>query len=60
MHSFGENPVPRLVSVSMVAAWLVLLSIAGCGGAGGSAQTAPPPPEVSVAQVLEKTRQGLG
>src|SRR5438445_303403 len=54
LHFFGENPVPRLVSVSMVAAWLILLSIAGCGGAGGSAQTAPPPPEVSVAQVLQK------
>ena len=38
----------------MVAAWLILLSIAGCGGSGGSAQTAPPPPQVSVAQVLQK------
>jgi multidrug efflux system membrane fusion protein len=45
--------VPRLVSVSMVAAWLILSSVAGCGGSG-SAQTAPPPPEVSVAQVLQK------
>ena len=45
--------MPRLVSVSMVAAWLILLSMAGCGGSG-SAQTAPPPPEVSVAQVLQK------
>jgi RND family efflux transporter MFP subunit len=52
-HFFGENPVPRLVSVSMVGAWLILLSMAGCGGSG-SAQTAPPPPEVSVAQVLQK------
>ena len=44
--------MPRLVSVCMAAAWLILLSIAGCGS--GGAPTAPPPPEVSVAQVLQK------
>src|SRR5580698_1412982 len=52
-HSFGENPVPILVSVSMAAAWLMLLSVAGCSGSGG-APAAAPPPEVSVAQVLQK------
>jgi hypothetical protein len=46
--------VPRLVSVSLVVvAWLILLSISGCGSSGGG-QSAPPPPEVSVAQVLQK------
>jgi RND family efflux transporter MFP subunit len=45
--------MPRLVSVSITAAWLILLSVAGCGGSGG-AQSAAPPPEVSVAQVLQK------
>jgi RND family efflux transporter MFP subunit len=53
VHSFGENPVPRLVSVSMAAAWLILLCIAGCSGSG-SAQSTPPPPEVSVAEVLQR------
>jgi RND family efflux transporter MFP subunit len=36
-----------------VLAWLILLSSGGCGKSGGS-QTAPPPPQVSVAQVLQK------
>src|SRR5882757_10567288 len=46
--------MPRLVSVSgWVVAWLTLFSASGCGNSG-SAQTAPPPPEVSVAQVLQK------
>ena len=45
--------MPRLVSVSMAAAWLILLSAAGCGGSGG-APSAAPPPEVSVAQVLQR------
>jgi RND family efflux transporter MFP subunit len=45
--------VPRLVSASLGAAWLVLLSTAGCSGSGG-AQSAAPPPEVSVAQVLQR------
>jgi RND family efflux transporter MFP subunit len=46
--------MPRLVSVSMsVVAWLTLFSAGGCGKSG-SAQSAPPPPEVSVAQVLQK------
>jgi RND family efflux transporter MFP subunit len=31
-----------------------LLTLSGCGGAGKDAQTAPPPPQVTVAQVLEK------
>ena len=31
-----------------------LLAISGCGGADKGAQGAPPPPQVSVAQVLEK------
>ena len=43
----------RPVSVSIVAAWLILLSVAGCGSSGG-APSAAPPPEVSVAQVLQK------
>ncbi len=45
--------MPRLVSVSMVAAWVTLLSTAGCGSSGGTPSAAPPP-EVSVAQVLQK------
>jgi RND family efflux transporter MFP subunit len=45
--------MPRLVSVSTVAAWLILLFITGCGSSGG-APSAAPPPEVSVAQVLQK------
>ena len=45
--------MPRLVSVSMAAAWLILLSAAGCSGSGG-APSAAPPPEVSVAQVLQR------
>jgi multidrug efflux system membrane fusion protein len=44
--------VPRLVSVSMAAAWLILLSTAGCSGSGAPAVA--PPPEVSVAQVLQR------
>ena len=43
----------RLVSVSIVAACLVLVSTAGCSGSGGAQSTAPPP-EVSVAQVLQR------
>src|ERR1700744_4667753 len=49
----GEIPVPRLASVSRVAAWAPLFLSAGCGSSGG-APTAAPPPEVSVAQVLQK------
>ena len=45
--------MPRLVSVSIAAAWLILLSVAGCSGSGG-APSAAPPPEVSVAQVLQR------
>jgi len=45
--------VPRLVSVSIAAAWLILLSVAGCSGSGG-APSAAAPPEVSVAQVLQR------
>lgn len=45
--------MPRLVSASLGAAWLILLSTAGCSGSGG-AQSAAPPPEVSVAQVLQR------
>jgi multidrug efflux system membrane fusion protein len=45
--------MPRLVSVSTVAAWPILLLITGCGSSGG-APSAAPPPEVSVAQVLQK------
>jgi RND family efflux transporter MFP subunit len=37
----------------MLSVSCALLSIGGCGKSGGSAQ-APPPPQVSVAQVLEK------
>jgi RND family efflux transporter MFP subunit len=44
--------MPRLVSVSTVAAWLILLFITGCGS--GGAPSAAPPPEVSVAQVLQR------
>jgi RND family efflux transporter MFP subunit len=40
-------------SVGWVAACALLL-VGGCGKSGGSAQSAPPPPQVSVAQVLEK------
>ena len=36
------------------AALAILLSLAGCGNSADSAKSAPPPPEVSVAQVLEK------
>jgi RND family efflux transporter MFP subunit len=38
-------------------AWVIvcaLVLLAGCGKPGGGAQSAPPPPQVSVAQVLEK------
>ena len=45
--------MPRLVSVSIAAACLVLISTAGCSGSGG-AQSSTPPPEVSVAQVLQR------
>lgn len=46
--------MPRLVSVNLVVvACVILLSASGCGSPGG-AQSAPPPPEVSVAQVLQK------
>jgi RND family efflux transporter MFP subunit len=45
--------MPRLVSVSIAAVWLILLSITGCGSSGG-APSAAPPPEVSVAQVLQR------
>jgi RND family efflux transporter MFP subunit len=45
--------VSRLVSVSIAAACLVLISVAGCSGSGGTQSTAPPP-EVSVAQVLQR------
>ena len=47
--------MPRLVSVSvsLAAACLVLISAAGCSGSGGTQSTAPPP-EVSVAQVLQR------
>jgi RND family efflux transporter MFP subunit len=31
-----------------------LLTLSGCGGSGNNAQTAPPPPQVTVAKVLEK------
>lgn len=45
--------MPRLVSVSIAAACLVLVSTAGCSGSGGAQSTAPPP-EVNVAQVLQR------
>ena len=45
--------MPRLVSISIAAACLALISSAGCSGSGG-AQSAAPPPEVSVAQVLQR------
>jgi RND family efflux transporter MFP subunit len=45
--------MPRLVSVSIAAVWLIFLSITGCGSSGG-APSAAPPPEVSVAQVLQR------
>ena len=45
--------MPRLVSISIAAACLVLISTAGCSGSGG-AQSSTPPPEVSVAQVLQR------
>jgi RND family efflux transporter MFP subunit len=45
--------VPRLISVSIAAACLVLISTAGCSVSGGSPSSAPPP-EVSVAQVLQR------
>ena len=38
-------------------AWVIACALvlsAGCGKPGGGAQSAPPPPQVSVAQVLEK------
>ena len=43
----------RFVGVGAGAAWLVILFISGCSGSGG-AQSSAPPPEVSVAQVLQK------
>ncbi len=45
--------MPRLFSICRVAAWLTLLSIAGCGGSGRAPSTAAPP-EVSVAEVLQR------
>ena len=45
--------MPRLISVSIAAACLVLISTAGCSGSGGAQSTAPPP-EVNVAQVLQR------
>jgi RND family efflux transporter MFP subunit len=44
--------VSRVTFAWVIACALVLL--AGCGKSGGGAQSAPPPPQVSVAQVLEK------
>ena len=41
------------IGVSGVIAWVLLLTT-GCGKWGGGAQSAPPPPQVSVATVLEK------
>ena len=43
----------RISTVSIVGVSWALLSIGGCGKPGSSAQSAPPP-QVSVAQVLEK------
>jgi RND family efflux transporter MFP subunit len=43
----------RISTVSVVGVSWALLSIGGCGKPGSSAQSAPPP-QVSVAQVLEK------
>lgn len=46
--------MPRLVGFGLTAiGWLALLAATGCGRSS-SAQSAPPPPEVSVAQVLQK------
>ena len=45
--------MPRLIHVSIAAASLVFVSTAGCSGSGGSPSAAPPP-EVSVAQVLQR------
>ena len=45
--------MPRLFSVSIAAACLGLFSTSGCSGSGGAQSTAPPP-EVSVAQVLQR------
>jgi RND family efflux transporter MFP subunit len=44
--------VSRVTFAWVIACTLVLS--AGCGKPGGGAQSAPPPPQVSVAQVLEK------
>jgi RND family efflux transporter MFP subunit len=43
----------RIFTVPILGVSCALLSIGGCGKPGGSAQSAPPP-QVSVAQVLEK------
>lgn len=43
----------RLVDVGAGAAWLIIAFISGCSGSGG-AQSSAPPPEVSVAQVLQR------
>lgn len=46
--------MPRSVSVSLTAvAWLTTLASTGCGSSAG-APSASPPPEVSVAEVLQK------
>jgi multidrug efflux system membrane fusion protein len=50
----GETGVTRIITASMVSVTAcALLLIGGCGKSGSSAQSAPPP-QVSVAQVLEK------
>src|ERR1700674_4353267 len=47
----------RVMKILTIKAWVIpvcaLVSIGGCGKSGGSAQSTPPP-QVSVAQVLEK------
>jgi RND family efflux transporter MFP subunit len=49
-----EDQMPRLASVSMPVVALIALLCAGGCGKSGTAQSAPPPPEVSVAEVLQK------
>jgi len=45
----------RTIQISMFACGAsVALAIGGCGNSGRGAQSAPPPPQVSVAQVLER------
>ncbi len=48
-----ESVVKRIIDLGSICAAISLLAIGGCGKSGGP-QVAPPPPQVTVAQVLQK------